>query len=356
MTLTFTKTLGLLFALLLMGWSPYSFSMYCAAVTGSNAPVISIDAPIKVPATVKAGTVIWRSATSTYRQLRCDSSESGLKVNIYGDNANFYWDPNSVIPGLDKSLEVGITYMNIDYPLYNGYGLRIGPALTCTPFCNPGETNQNFLRRNVYIGSNLDVTFQVYVKATGLPPPASGKITNSGTYLLFKVGGDKELNAVPPGNFGGLISGLNNISFISCKPTIRVAGTSGSTLSFGSISQRNAAVGKIEKQLPFSINVDMSGADNGQACAGTTMQATFSTTFPMRDGTTLMPASDSGFGIVLSQAASPNTPIVMNKVVNLGLVNGTVVQNRFIAGLKWLSTKPKVGPFNASATVDVTFK
>lgn len=47
---------------------------------------------------------------------------------------------------------------------------------------------------------------------------------------------------------------------------------------------------------------------------------------------------------------------MMNRPVDLGLVNSTIVEKNFMASLKWLSTNPKVGPFSASANIDVTFK
>ncbi len=113
-------------------------------------------------------------------------------------------------------------------------------------------------------------------------------------------------------------------------------------------------MGKIEKQVPFSIRADLTG--QGQDCEKQTLMANFSTTYPTQDNQVILPEQNSGFGILLSRADSPNTWLSMNTPTELGYVNGSVVESNFLASLKWLSATPKVGKFNASANIDVTFK
>lgn len=352
MNVQMSKGLKGLVLLIAIGWSQVAFSLDCATQLGGAIEVLNIGAIKVSPAQVRAGAEIWRSATIS-RNFVC----SGRPATLNADTLKgfFFLDPIQSVARLDPSLEVGITLRGRNTGILYGSRIDLGAVLSCTPFCEPGSSMSPSFNR--YYPIPLTVSFQVYVKLTGAAPPGNGKIANPGnlTVLRMATGNDK-FGSLPASNFATTLSGLDAVSFMSCQPTITVTGNSGATVGFGSISQKNAVVNKIEKQVPFTINVNMSGADNGQTCPGATMQAKFSTTHAVRDQTTILPSSDSGYGIVLARTAAPTVPIVMNRILDLGVVNGTVVQNRFIAGLKWLSATPKIGPFTASANVDITFK
>lgn len=351
MTHTSSKTLSLVLFLFALCWSQAGFSMTCTTALGGNTEAL-VMGPTKVSlAQVKAGEEIWRSGTIN-RQFMCYDTPRTLNLDTL--SGFFFLDPLITVAGLDPSLEIGVTYKGKSNKVSYGSRINIGQTVNCTPFCDPGNTLAGL---NRYYALPVTVDFQVYVKLTGITPPGSGKIANASTLTVLKLaGGDDKFGSLPASNFSTTITGLDKISFLSCQPTITVAGNSGATVNFGSVSIKDFVAGKIGKQVPFSVNVNMSGADNGQACTGSTMQARFSTTHTVRNQTTIMPTTNSRFGIVVSKAATPLEPIVMNKVVDLALVNGTVVQNRFMAGIQWLTASPLIGPFSASATVDITFK
>ncbi|AIG00967.1 fimbrial protein [Pseudomonas fluorescens] len=348
-TLNTVRNLGCL--LLALCWSQAGFSMTCTTALGANTEALNMG-PTKVSmAQVKAGAEIWRSATIT-RQFMCYDTPRTLNLDTL--SGFFFLDPLITVAGLDPSLEIGVTYKGRNTRASYGSRINIGQAVNCTPFCDPGNSLAGL---NRYYALPVTVAFQVYVKLTGIAPPGSGKIANASTFTVLKLAGsDDKFGSLPASNFATTLSGLNGVSFMSCQPTITVAGNNGAAIDFGSVSSKDFVAGKIGKQVPFSVNVNMSGAENGQACPGSTMQATFSTTHTVRNQTTIMPSSNSRFGIVVSRAATPLEPIVMNKVVDLALVNGSLVQNRFMAGIQWLTASPLVGPFSASATVDITFK
>lgn len=340
------KNLGLAAGLLvtLGTFSQSSFALSCKQ-NGSVSQIITLDKPIKVStANTAAGALLWRSQTFT-STFQCVDDRDYPK----GENAYLYWDPKKDMRNIDKSIEVGVNYNSVDYKLTNGARKDVGPGTQCRPNGRGGcaKPAQSL---------SVTVTYSLYIKATGAPPPAGGKITNNGTYSVFQVDGVGGLNNVVGSNFNAYINGLGNIQFISCNPKITVVANNGSTVNFGTIPRQNAVAGKIEKQVPFSVSANMSDPATGQDCKGETLQASFSSTYPVQDATTILPTSDSGFGILISQAATPNTPIKMNSPVDLGLVNGSTVEKNFMASLKWLNTNPKVGPFTASANIDVTFK
>lgn len=338
------KNLGLAAGLLvtLGAFSQSSYALSCKQ-NGSIRQDIVLDKAIKVStANTAPGALLWRSQpfTSTFQ---CSDTDNMPK----GEDAFLYWDPQNKMQNIHNSIEVGVTFKGIDVKPVKNQRENVGPGTVCSnpPRCNRPATSQS-----------VTVTYSIYIKATGKAPPAGGKITDNNAYSVFQVDGVGGLNSRPNSNFNAYISGLGNIQFISCNPKITVVANNGSTVNFGTIPRQNAVVGKIEKQVPFSVAANMSDPTTGQDCQGETLQASFSSTYPLQDNSVILPTSDSGFGILISQAATPNTPIMMNSPVDLGLVNGTIVEKNFMASLKWLSTNPKVGPFSASANIDVTFK
>lgn len=336
-------------------FSLYSHSVFALACkeygTGKIAQTITLDKAIEVStANLKAGTVLWRSPVfnSTFK---CED------INNYpnGEDAFLYWDPLSQMQSIDPSIEVGVTYNSIDIKPAQGTKTNVGRGTACN-FGYYWNRWGNLVSGCMSPASpqTVRVSYSVYIKATGRSAPASGKIMNTGEYTIFQVDGELGLNSTPNSNFRAAVAGLGNIRFISCSPQISVVGNSGSLVDFGSIPRSAAQAGTTQKQIPFSVVANLTGA--GQDCQGKTLAASFSTTYPTSGTDIILPTSDSGFGISVSTANAPTSFIPLNTSVELGYVNGSVVQNNFLASLRWLSNSPKTGTFNASANVDVTFK
>lgn len=339
------KNPGLIAGLMVMMsiFSQTSFALSCKK-NGSVRQDIVLAEVIKVStANTAPGALLWRSRTFT-STFQCIDDRNKPE----GENAYLYWDPKMNLKNIHNSIEVGVNYNSIDYKMVNSARQDVGPGTRCrkqgSRCLSPAQSQ------------SITVSYSIYIKATGAAPPAGGRITNTGSYSLFQVDGVGGLNNVADSNFNAYISGLGNIRFISCNPKVTVTANNGSAVNFGSIPRQNAKVGYIEKQVPFSVSADTSGPESGQDCQGQVLNASFSSTYPVQDTTTILPSSDSGFGILLSQQEAPTSYIPMNTPVEMGLVNGTRVTRNFLASLKWLSTSPKVGPFRASANIDVTFK
>lgn len=318
---------------------------------------VAVNTPIVLsPQKLVAGQVIWTSP-EIRTTLTCRDDTKGAVVKREGRYAAIFGDPLRDMARIDPAVSVEIQLNGINYLPRHGskYQFSSAPAVSCSHRCSPSDDDWG-RRNNWYVTGTLPFTYRVVIKTTGVSPQADGPLP-SGNFRLFQVGGADD----SPGNldnrsYSPQLSGLENIRFVSCRPTIRVTGNSGTAINFGSIPKRNAVAGKTEKQIPFSVTVDMSSSANGQACPGQTMQASFSTTFPTSNGTTILPSAASGFGVEIARANTPGTPVRMGENVNLGLVNGRVVEQSFVAGLKWLNANPPVGPFNATATIDVTFR
>ncbi|MEO3989819.1 fimbrial protein [Pseudocitrobacter cyperus] len=337
--------IGLLLLLLSAAlFSTSSYALTCKrANDGSVEQLITLDHQINVStANLAPNTVLWRSQTFT-STFKCTDTNNHPK----GEDAYLWWDPDRQMSAIHNSLEVGVTFLGSDINPTKIKSTDIGPGTVCDPAFN-GRC------RPPALPQTITATYAIYIKATGNPPPSTGTITDQSKYAVFQVDGEGGLNNQPNSNFRVYVSGLGNIKFISCSPKITVSANNGETVNFGAIPARNAAVGKIEKQVPFSIRADLTG--QGQDCEKQTLMASFSTTYPTQDNQLILPESTSGFGILLSRADSPSTWISMNTPTELGYVNGSIVESNFLASLKWLSATPKVGKFNASANIDVTFK
>ncbi len=325
-------------------FSTSSYALTCKrASDGSVEQIIPLDHQINVStANLTAGTVLWRSQTFT-STFKCTDTNN----HPQGEDAYLWWDPDVKMSAIHNSLEVGVTFLGTDIDPTKIKSTDIGPGTVCQRTaggrCRPPALPQT-----------ITASYAIYIKATGNPPPSNGVINDQSKYAAFQVDGEGGLNNQPNSNFRAYVSGLGNIRFISCSPKITVSANNGETVNFGAIPARNAVVGKIEKQVPFSIRADLTG--QGQDCEKQTLMANFSTTYPTQDNQVILPEQNSGFGILLSRADSPNTWINMNTPTELGYVNGSVVESNFLASLKWLSATPKVGKFNASANIDVTFK
>lgn len=334
--------------LLLLGmvsalFSGDSFAMSCKATDGGVRQEINLNKQITVPtATLAADTLLWRSQTFT-STFECSDT------NNYptGEDAYFYWDPLTELQNIHESLEVGVTYKSIDFKPIKGNKEVIGPGTECNgiaPNCAAPAISQR-----------ITVSYSVYIKATGKAPPSDGKIPSSGSYALFQIDGVGGLNtSTTNGNFRAYITGLSSIRFISCQPKISVQGTYDSTVDFGRIPANHAVVGRVEKTMPFTVTADLTG--QGQDCQGQILMASFSTNSAIHGTQTILPVDKTGFGIVISSAAKPDDWLTLNTPSELGYINGTNVSHQYLAGLLWLSDKPEIGPFSATANIDVTFK
>jgi len=352
-----TKTLlrQLLFLLPCLAASPAASALSCKeAATESIKQVITLPGTISISSgDAVRGRLLWRSEqyTTTFRCVDAQGEPGG-------EDAFLYWDPTRAMAQLHPSLELGVTVNSVDNRVSGGQPrLWIGPATA--PPAIKANCKQYWNKSNAaYCATSLvvSVSFSAYIRATGSPPPASGQITNTGVYDLFQVDGVNGLNTTPNSNFRAAISGLGNIRFISCNPEIRVVANAGNVIDFGRVPSSEARMGVIQKTVPFQIEVDLTHPTAGNQCDGRMLTASLSTLNPLADNATILPTHTSGFGILVSRASTPTSYIPMNTNHPLGLINGNLMRYEFLASLKWLTSKPTLGGFNAAATINVTFR
>lgn len=310
----------------------------CTNTYTNNMQNFIVPSLVKIPtANLAPDSLVWMSQTVAL-VVTCAGSEPDIfKRGIF---INF--DPKGDIASIDPSLKVVVAINGNDQQVFQNNAYHTGTQLACQwqggLQCNSVSFSFNYI---------------IFIKSTGKNPPASGNITSNGTYTLFSIG-EKNDNSTDGSNAYVNLSGLNNIKFVSCQPQINVVANNGAAVDFGSVQAHNAQVGKTEKQIPFSVQANLTNA--GQDCQGKAMNVSFSTTNPTSGNDTILPSADSGFGFSVSPANAQNSFIPLNTNVSLGYVNGSVAKNDFVASLRWLNNTPKTGTFRASANVDVTFK
>ncbi|WP_370553024.1 fimbrial protein [Edwardsiella tarda] len=354
MTITITVRRLLLVALvLLMG---LSFSRQASALScreGSNMGEDEPEGDIKQTIYIQnivlpesefvPNHLIWRSPTFTSTFTCWDTNN-----HPQGEDAYIYWNPQGLLGQIDPSLAVGVSINGIDYDNINAQGGGKGPNLG--PATRPRYHHWRPARPQT-----VRVSYSVYIKTTGVPPPA--KFLPFGiSPALFQVDGVGGLNSIPDSNFRAYIHGLDNIQVIHCNPQINVQANGGNSINFGTLSAAKARPGGIAAQKPFTITAKLLG---GQ-CGGYQLQASFSTLKPdASDRTLILPDTNPGVGIFLSKASDPSQPIPLQTNVDFGRElqdKQHEVSENFVANLKWLTDRPKAGKFHATANVDITFK
>lgn len=196
--------------------------------------------------------------------------------------------------------------------------------------------------------------YSIFVKSTNSSPPSNGQISNSGTYSVFQIDGRGGLNIVKDSNFNLYLTGLNNIRFVQCNPEVTIEGTNGNTVDFGRIVTQTTDINQIIKRRSFNIKADLSKTDTGGVCNGNVLVASFLATNSLNNNT-ILPTGRSDIGIQLFQQ-NGTTPLNFLTPYDLATINNGVASNTFDAGVIQLSASPALGQFNATATVEVTFK
>jgi len=320
--------------------------------TGSSMPSggvsqdIDIGRPIVLAASdFVANNVIWRSQNFT-TTFTCWDTDGQAQ----GEHAYIYWNPKNGFSALDPSLAVGVSINGIDYDAINHQQSAerpTGPNLGWGTVGNGSSTA---------VPQAITISYSVYLKATGIRPPA-GNFTPLPQASLFQVDGAGGLNTVQGQAFNARLKGLDKIRVVQCNPQITVKANSGSSVDFGLLNSSGAKPGKVAKQVPFNIKATLTGGD----CAGQSLQASFSSTNadPAND-TYILPTTRPGVAIFLTkQNDLSRTPIPMQTAVDFGQElqeKQTEVTETFLANLKWLTNNPTPGIFSATANVDVTFK
>lgn len=138
--------------------------------------------------------------------------------------------------------------------------------------------------------------------------------------------------------------------YAPCASTVSI---SPSTIDFGPISTSGAKAGATILETPFTITEQRScDAVYGVSGSLEPLNATLSS-----DWKTLIPTDNDSVGITILDA-SDQTGILFKREFVLSPTGSSFQSNsrEFLARLKWMDDKPKLGRFNAGATLNIYYR
>ncbi|AZD86842.1 hypothetical protein C4K14_4020 [Pseudomonas chlororaphis subsp. aureofaciens] len=182
-------------------------------------------------------------------------------------------------------------------------------------------------------------------------PPSAGKegpLTTVSTYPAFQLDGVGGMNTNPDSNFVMTVASLNQLRYVSCSSALSI---SPKTIDFGAITSTGAQTNKVIKEAPFSITtVKTCNSVYGLNAILTPVAATAA------DGYTLVPNNNTSVGISLLKQPGRSAIPFNKESILVAPSRDQMLVNNFLAQLKWRTSNPKLGKFNATATIDVFYK
>ncbi|AZD86705.1 putative exported protein [Pseudomonas chlororaphis subsp. aureofaciens] len=320
---------------LLLVLTQKSYALACKKDGTQATDAIMINTSIAVPNSLPKDTVLWRSDNYSI-SMTCWQDRAGAG----SEYVYFYLSPRDQgLTQLGPDLEIGIHLNGTDLRCTQLAQCRVqlpirftGCATSCKDKAQTFPLNFNFFLS----------------KRT---PPSAGKegpLTTVSTYPVFQLDGAGGMNTEPNSNFVMVVAGLNQLRYISCSSALSI---SPKTIDFGAITSTGAQANKVIKESPFSITaIKTCNSAYGLNAVLTPVAATAA------DGYTLVPSNNTSVGISLLKQPS-RSAIPFNKEFTLvAPTRDQMVVNNFLAQLKWRTSKPTLGKFNATATIDVFYK
>ncbi|EOT7840990.1 fimbrial protein [Pseudomonas aeruginosa] len=316
-------------------WYPY--------FAGQGSATSIINTTIAVPSVLPKNTVLWRSP------------DEHITVTCWQDKfwdaqyAYIYLSPSD--PGgaaLGPDLELGVRVNGVDYYCDNQMEVFEGRCRKRLDFfylqgCYVGRCTETAVTRS------LTVSFFVAKKSQPSPGKEGSLSGISGTYGAFQFDGVYGMNANPDRNFRMNVTGLDKLRYVACSSTLSI---SPKTVNFGAVASRAAEMGKTIVERPFSITANKTcNSVYGLNARLSAVNASVS------NADTLVPNDNPSVGIRLLDQQDSQRPLVFDReFVLVAPSPDQVVVKNFLAQLRWLTSQPKLGKFNAAATVDVYYK
>lgn len=306
-------------------WSPYT----CDTSWGSrNVQELGIDDSVLVPKSVPAGTIFWRSPEQRL-DYNCWLGPTSFRVY-------FFLNPNNTNLGPD--VDVGVTLDGRDYltsskQKVHSYTFSANNSL-------PGQISHNE-------GRSYTVSVYLVKKSAAGLPEKDTKVSLS-NFTLFRIGKEDR----PIAQSLSLKPGRLDTGVIPCQSTVSISPT---TIDFGSVSSSNATAGQEIARRTFRIAEQ-------RTCTSPTIYGLNGMLTPTGNATladnqgTLVPNDNSSVGISIFDQESQN-PIPFQRQFTITPSVDTAGNVReFDASLKWRTSTPKLGEFNAGAVLEVFYR
>ncbi len=314
---------------------PYSYALKCKEYYDDRtSDWITIDTTTAIPSTLPEGTILWRQPTQTIT-VACWVDINGQG----GEKIYFYTNPNDMDLGDD--IEVGVTFQGKDY-LYStlpGGKLDIGWYVRGCP-------NESVC--GIY-KERKSMTYSIFFsKKSPASEGREGSLSPLPSYRAFQFDGKGGVRRGKSYNL--TIHGLDKFRYVPCASTVSI---SPSTINFGQISTSGAATGATIKETPFTIT-ERRSCDSVYGVSGYLDPLNATLSF---DEKTLIPTDNNSVGInILDLSDQTIIPFKREFVLTAKGAGSQYNSREFLARLKWMVGTPKLGEFNAGATLNIFYK
>ena len=332
--ITRTLLVGMLVALAQKG-----YALTCErADNKATIDYVNIDTSIAVPSALPKDTVLWRSPTYDF-SVRCYQE----RENTGPEDVYFYLSPDGQ-GALGSDLEVGINLNGEDLRCSSLPGCRQKIGMHFDGCWTGGRGGCEGMAQT------KQVRFQIFLSKLAAPAPGKeGPITGVNSYALFQFDGVGGINNLGGRNLRMYALGMNNLRYVACTSTLSI---SPKTLNFQILQSQFAAQNLVIKELPFSITANKS-CNSAYGLNAMFIPAS-NTTLSSTD--TLLAKDNPTVGIrLLNEDRSVISIGKEFEFIPYAPTQTTVTKN-FLAQLRWMTSRPILGPFNATAAIEVYYK
>ncbi|AOJ62565.1 fimbrial protein [Burkholderia ubonensis] len=310
-----------------------AWAVRCVADGGGTMLTESIGNVASYPTDAPDGYVIWVSPPRTttgycYKDL-------GGDMKTFGEWIYFYANPEKQNPAA-WGLEIGIRYLGQDY---FGRSSQPGDGVQTKTYVDPCDLSDAEVKAGYCQKFPLSITYQVVVRKRGtwMQPP-------SDIYAVFQFDGRGGLNYINP-SFRYKLSGLQKLKPTPCTVDVLVTPEPG-IVNFGQVQTSGNGFLPAVPRKRFSMSLTK------KCSIPVRVDGYFEATKGTVQNGLLVPESKSNFGIGLED--SQGKPIEFNKQFTLTQFPANVTNQSVTldAVLKSFGP-PKIGPFNASATIRI---
>ncbi|WP_081055745.1 fimbrial protein [Burkholderia diffusa] len=327
--------------LFLVIWSAYSTPAFSAVATvcyKTGAPtkgevpphqVYSGDPPEAIPAgNMPLGAVVWQSSEVVF-DVTCERLIAAFREESLPVQAALVGNGFGV-----RGLVPGYEFQGVKYPFDR--------IMRPTPYILGPK-----------VGDKVSFKFIfsiIIVRRAGDVP--SGPMWGSSIFPTVQLNVTRTGNgAVVEGTAAAVYIAVNNpgITSIDCAADVKI---SKNTIDFNEVSAFRAVNNEIARQVPFEISSSRSCP--GKFKVNATLKPLMSNSYTRGDF--IMPLENDSIGIrIRNQGSGEIFPFNQKKEL-ADLTSATSQTNRYVAEAVWQTDKPKLGRFEAGATLQIEYQ
>lgn len=324
--------------LLVFGFIENSQAAMNCASNGIIQAYTDIPHTLSVPNEAAAGTILWRSASTTLT-LKCHldprDSWQDIMLNLSPDDKS-----NS---SLGPHVEMGVNYNGTDYRCSQVQGCRISTGIRLSTCGASSSTCPS---------SDVPMTYSLFLAKKSAPGTnSSGPITQLANYKAFQLAGDSNGMSSPVKSYSLTVRNMNLINYILCPATVSF---STQNIDFGTLYSGQAAPNTVASQRRLMLTATRRCNDNTVFSMSTYLKpANFSTLSPGENLLIPHDANNKPFDSVAFELRRNGVRIPFNQEsLMFDASKDTSRSQDLEANLIWRTDKPRIGTFSGGVIME----